>query len=178
MQAVADAPEHLVAEVLEGELHLSPRPRVRHARVTMSLAVQLGGAFDGGGERGEWVFLMEPEFHLGDGPDIVVPDICGWRRTRMPALPDLVFLETAPDWACEVISLSTEHIDRTKKRRIYAREGIGHLWFIDPNRRRLEVYRREQGDYRVHGIWDESAARLRVPPFESFELALADLWLR
>jgi Uma2 family endonuclease len=43
--------------------------------------------------------------HLG--LDIVVPDLAGWRRERLPHLPKAAFFSLAPDWICEVLSPST-----------------------------------------------------------------------
>jgi len=69
-----------------------------------------------------------------------VPDVTGWRHERMPTVPDVAYFTLAPDWACEVISPSTGVIDRGRKMRLYAREGVGHLWIVDPILRTLEVY--------------------------------------
>lgn len=104
-------PPHCVGEILAGDLHVSPRPRFRHARAAVWLDRRLGPPFDDGqGGPGGWWILIEPELHLGE--DIVVPDLAGWRRERLPTFPDVVFLDLAPDWVCEVVSPSTERIDR------------------------------------------------------------------
>lgn len=169
-------PDHLVAEILDGELHTSPRPAVPHAAASSGLGIDLGGPFDRGrGGPGGWRFLDEPELHLG--PDILVPDIAGWRRERMPAIPDTAFLELAPDWVCETISPSTERIDRGKKLRIYAREGVSHLWLLNPLTETLESYRLENG----HWLWlqtHEGDVLARVEPFDAIELELWRLWGR
>jgi Uma2 family endonuclease len=141
-----DAPEHLVAEVLDGELLLMSRPRRQHAHGASRLGVVLGGPFDFGvGGPGGWIFLDEPELHLGPRPDIVVPDLAGWRRERIPsdflAENAPAHVEQAPDWVCEVLSDSTEATDRGTKMRIYRREGVGHLWLLDARRRTLEVWK-------------------------------------
>lgn len=176
LDAVAHAPQNMVAEVLAGELHTSPRPRIRHARAGSVLGVKLGGSFDHGAEPGGWILLDEPELHLGEGPDIIVPDLAGWRRERMPRLPDHAFLELAPDWVCEVLSPSTEQIDRTKKRAIYAREGVTHLWFLAPETKLLEVFALEGGSYQLVDTWAEQSV-VSAPPFAALELGLAALWL-
>lgn len=178
LDAVAGAPRNVVAEVLAGELHTSPRPRLRHANASSVLGGRLNHAFhDGEGGPGGWFILDEPELHLGDGPDICVPDIAGWRRERMPRLPDSDAIAVAPDWICEVLSPSTERIDRGRKRDIYARDGVSHLWFLAPDIEALEAFALEGAGYRVLGTWtgDDVA---RVPPFEALELRLEGLWLR
>lgn len=176
--AVDSAPEDRIAEVLAGELHTSPLPRVRHSRTASVLGVKLGGRFDDGGSgSGGWLFLFEPGLHLGVSPDIVVPDQAGWRCERMPKLPDTAAIELAPDWVCEVLSPSTERIDRGMKRAIYAREQVHHLWFVAPDAELLEVFALDRDTYRLLGTWSGDEA-MRAPPFEALELALSDLWLR
>jgi Uma2 family endonuclease len=137
-QDVLDAPENKVAEILDGELFLSPRPAPRHAVASSRLGFLIGGPFDqtGGGPGGWWI-LDEPELHLGE--HVVVPDLAGWRRERMPAIPEEAFFSLAPDWVCEVLSPSTARIDRGRKLRIYAAAGVAHAWFVNPLERTLEV---------------------------------------
>src|SRR5262245_3834972 len=135
-------PDNFVAEILAGELYASPRPASPHGYAAGALLIELGGPFQKGAPGpGGWVFHPEPELHFGD--DVVVPDIAAWRRERMPAVPSGAFIAMAPDWLCEVLSPSTETIDRRKKLPIYAREGVGHVWLLDPLQRTLEVLRLE-----------------------------------
>jgi Uma2 family endonuclease len=175
LDAIADAPENAIAEVLAGVLHTSPRPRIRHARAASVLGAKLW-ALDRDDEPGGWIFLDEPELHLGVEPDIVVPDLAGWRRERMPCLPDDAFLQLAPDWVCEVLSPSTERIDRVEKRAIYAREGVSHLWFVEPGTELLEVFELDRESYRIVGTWAGQDV-IAAPPFAVLALALGDLWL-
>jgi hypothetical protein len=83
--------------------------------------------------------LDEPELHFGE--HVVVPDLAGWRRERMRAMPRQAFFTLAPDWVCEVLSPSTERADRGRKLRIYAEAGVAHVWFLKPADRTLEVLR-------------------------------------
>ena len=170
-------PDHLVAEILDGELYTSPRPAPRHADASSGLGGALRGPFDRGrGGPGGWRILFEPELHLGqDGADIAVPDLAGWRRERLPRLPDEAFFRLAPDWVCEVLSPSTAAIDRVKKLTIYAREGVSHAWLADPIARTLEVLRLESGRWMIAGTW-AGAAVARAEPFETLEIDLTLLW--
>ncbi len=171
-------PDHLVAEIVEGELFTSPRPAVPHARAASVMGSVLIGAFDGplgGANRpGGWWILDEPELHLG--ADVIVPDLAGWRRDRMAALPNAAAIADAPDWACEVVSPSTVVLDRTRKMRIYARERTSHLWLVDPIARRLEVYVRD-GDGWALASEHAGDATVRAQPFEAIELDVARWWL-
>lgn len=170
-------PENLVAEIIDGELVTSPRPASPHANAAYVLGGDVRrfhGPPGGSDAPGGWWILFEPELHLGD--DVVVPDLAGWRRERMPVMPNVVGFTLAPDWVCEVISPSTGRIDRSRKMGIYARAGVGHLWFVDPLLRTLEVYRLDGGRWMVvstHGGDD----RVRAEPFDAVELALPRWWL-
>lgn len=175
------APAHLVAEVLDGELSLLPRPRRQHARGSSRLGMILGAPFDlGAGGPGGWVILDEPELHLGTKPDIVVPDLAGWRRERVPDDffdGDQAAITLVPDWVCEVLSPSTERDDRGRKRRIYRRESVGHYWLVSPELHTLEIYRLEGGRWVEVDTW-EGDVTVRAEPFDAVELPLAALWSR
>lgn len=167
-------PDHIVAEIVDGELHASPRPALRHARSASRLGSRLGPPFDEGrGGPGGWIILDEPELHFRD--DVVVPDLAGWRQTRLPSVPDLAALTLAPDWLCEVLSPSTSTLDRLKKLRIYAREGVGHAWLIDPIAKTLEVLRLENGRWSILAVHGSDEV-VRAEPFEAIELDLPALW--
>jgi len=167
-------PDFKIAELLDGELIVTPRPALRHARARSGLGGHLWGPFQSGrGGPGGWWILDEPELHLAD--DIVVPDLAGWRRQRLPAVPDAAYMTLAPDWVCEVISPATERMDRSRKMQIYARDGVTHLWLLDPTVRTLEVLRLEDGRWVFLGTYSDMDV-VRVEPFEAIEIELATLW--
>jgi Uma2 family endonuclease len=178
------APPNKVAELIRGTLYVMPRPAPRHARASSSLGIELGGPFDKGrGGPGGWWILDEPELHSPDPEpeepgdiEAVVPDVAGWRRTRMPELPETAYFALAPDWICEVLSTSTEAVDRTEKMPIYAREGVAHAWLVDPLERTLEAYTLGPGKRWSKPEIHSGAARVRLPPFDAVELDLAALW--
>jgi len=168
-------PENMVGEIVFGTLHAHPRPRPMHARVSSRLGVRIGGRFDHDGPDG-WVILDEPELHLG--PHVVVPDLAGWRRERMPEIPiDDAFLDVAPDWCCEVLSPRTEALDRGEKKRIYETFMVGHLWLVDVENRTIEVHELDGSEYRLARTAHGSDAQ-GLPPFEGLELTLGELWAR
>ena len=174
------APSTCVAEVIDGELSLMPRPRPRHARAAGKLSATLDGPYDRGRDGpGGWVFLPEPELHLGSLPDIVTPDLAGWRRERFPpeAFADdaPAAISVAPDWVCEVLSPRTEAYDRGPKMRVYRREGVAHVWLVDPALQTLEVFRLENGRYALVDTWEGDVA-VRAEPFDATDLALGPLW--
>lgn len=171
---VLNAPENKVAEILDGELVLSPRPAPRHAVVHSRLLGELAGPFDRGrGGPGGWWILTEPELHFGE--QIVVPDLAGWKRERLTTMPHTAYFTLAPDWVCEVLSPSTQKNDRSRKLRIYAEAGVAHAWLLDPIERTLEVLRLNDGAWTIVGVCVDSDV-VRIHPFEAIQLELARLW--
>ncbi len=174
-QDVLDAPAHLVAEIVNGTLHTHPRPAAPHARASSVLVGKIGSPFDydAGGSGGWWI-LFEPELHLGE--EVLVPDLAGWRRERMPEYPDIAYFTLAPDWACEVLSASTRRLDLHEKRPAYAREGVGHLWLVDPMDRTLEAFELRDGQWvLIATAKDDEPVSIR--PFDAITFSLGDLWL-
>lgn len=173
-QDVLDAPPHKVAEVAFGELHLFPRPASMHAWASMGLGSNIGPPFNRNrGGPGGWWIVIEPESHLGK--DILVPDLGGWRREDMPEYPDSAYFTLAPNWVCEVLSPSTRSFDIGPKRSIYAREGINHLWFVDPIARTLEAFELREGFWVLLDTLAENDS-VSLPPFDAITFSLGDLW--
>ena len=167
-------PEHVVGEIIAGELVVSPRPAPRHAVAASVLGGELGPPYHGGrGGPGGWWIVFEPELHLGD--DVLVPDLAGWRRERMPVIPDTAYFSMAPDWLCEVLSPGTAQLDRQKKLTVYAREGVTHIWLLDPIQRILEVLRLEQQQWMIVSVHTNDE-EVRADPFEATLLFLSRLW--
>lgn len=168
-------PDHVVGEIVAGELHASPRPAAPHARAQTGLVRKVSGPFDYDGDGpGGWWILVEPELHLG--PDVLVPDLAGWRRERLPTIPDAPWFELAPDWVCEVLSPSTARLDRTLKLPAYARVGVCHAWLVDPRARTLEVFRLHQGAWLLISTHSQDDV-VEAEPFDAVPLELAGLWL-
>ena len=173
-QDVIDAPPHRVAEIVDGVLYTSPRPPTLHALAKSSLGHALSGPFRfGRGGPGGWWIIFEPELHLGE--DILVPDVAGWRRARMPEYPNVAYFALVPDWVCEVLSRSTRGLDLHGKRPIYAREGVGHLWLADPVDRTLEAFELRAGEW-VLSATAQDDHPICIRPFEAITFSLGDLW--
>ena len=173
-QDVLDAPAHQVAEIVDGTLYTHPRPAPTHALASSSLQGDLSNAFQfGRGGPGGWWIIFEPELHFGE--DIVVPDLAGWRRERMPELPDTAYFTLAPDWVCEVLSASTRKLDLHEKRPVYAREGVAHLWLVEPADRTLEAFELREGQW-VLIASAKDAEPVSIRPFDAITFSLGDLW--
>jgi Uma2 family endonuclease len=174
-QDVLDAPPHKVAEVIDGELILNPRPGGPQSAAASTLGEELAPPFKRGrGGPGGWITLDEPELHLG--ADILVPDLAGWRRERLPAVPDAPYFTLAPDWICEVLSPRTAKLDRSRKLPIYADHGVSFAWLVDPRLHTLEVLRADADKHWTTLAVHTDGDAVRAAPFEAFELDLALLW--
>lgn len=171
---VLAAPENMVAELIEGALHVHPRPASRHARASSALGAKVGGPFDfdPGGPGGWWI-IDEPELHLGG--NVLVPDLAGWRRDRMATFPDAPWFDLAPDWVCEVLSPGTRRIDLTSKRRLYGAAGVLHLWLVDPIARTLEAFALRDDTWTLIAALKDDE-EVRVPPFDAIAFPLSVLW--
>jgi Uma2 family endonuclease len=171
-------PDHLVAEILDGELVTHPRPASAHALAGSAITADLFGRFSGPGNGpdspGGWWILFEPELHLGE--DVVVPDVAGWRRERMPRIPDVAAFTLRPDWVCEIVSPSTARADRVLKMPIYAREGVLHLWIVDPVLQTLETFRRDASGW-VVSTNHAGKETVRAAPFDAVEIDIARWWI-
>ncbi len=171
-----EIPENQIGEIIDGELITQPRPAVPHARAASQLMGEVSPPFNRGkGGPGGWIILHEPELHLHG--DALVPDLAGWRRERMPAVPQDAAIELAPDWVCEVLSPSTQGHDRVKKMAVYARERVTHVWLVDPLAQTLEVYAWTERAW-LRAQVAQGAEKVRAVPFDALELDLAALWER
>ncbi len=169
-----DLPENLVGEIVNGRLVTHPRPAPKHARAYSSLGSEIWSPFDRGrGGPGGWWILDEPEIHIGG--DILVPDITGWRRERMPKLPETAWFELAPDWLCEILSPSTALVDRVEKLPIYARWGVRHVWLVDPDLRTLEAYENLEGRWTLAATLKDDDP-VSLAPFDAITFPLSGLW--
>lgn len=167
-------PEHEVGELLNGDLYSQPRPAPRHGIAAGALQTDLTAPFGfGRGGPGGWWIVPEPEIHLQG--DVMVPDLAGWRRERLPVIPEEPRFELAPDWVCEILSPSTARKDRVVKMPLYAKYGVAHVWLVDPQAHTLEAFELRQGEWVLIAVLSEQDM-VRVRPFDAIEFALADLW--
>ncbi len=169
-------PEGVRGELIQGVLHALPRPRFAHQRAGTFIAGELHGPYwQGRGGPGGWLFVSEPGLAF---PELdvqeIVPDLAGWRRDRVPRLPESP-ITIVPDWVCEILSPSTRRHDQRVKRPLYAQAGVRWMWLVDVDARTVVASRNEGGRWVEVGVWADTEA-MRAEPFESHEITLAELW--
>jgi Uma2 family endonuclease len=152
------APASLVHQISSGELFTSLLP--------------VRDPVDGSG----WVIAQEINLKLGPR-SVFSPDLTGWRRSRMPSIPDVTYVEIVPDWVCEILSPSTRRFDLGKKREVYAKAGVEHLWFIEPRIQTVSAFGLVGSGYQLIGSAQEDD-RIALAPFLDLILDLAKLWRR
>lgn len=169
-----DLPDNVIGQIIHGQLIVQPRPAPKHALANSGVLFDIGNPYHRGrGGPGGWWILYEPELHLDR--HILVPDIAGWRRERMSSLPETAYFTIVPDWICEILSPGTAKLDRISKMPIYAEQGVGWLWLIDPDIRTLEVYCLNKAHWQLEATWQD-AAEVKAPPFAEIVIALNDWW--
>ncbi len=176
VEAYRNAPGDRVVEVIDGQLYSMPRPRPQHQSAGGELYSELAPPFRRGrGGPGGWIILPEPELRLGALPDLVEPDLAGWRRERLPDPPEGAAITAVPDQVCEVLSSSTRRHDRIVKMPMYHRHGVAHVWHVDPEAQTLDVYRRVDDGWLLV-VTAGGDASVRAEPFDAIEMDLRALW--
>ena len=168
-------PPNMTGQIIDGELFVSPRPALPHARTSSSLGAFINAAFDMAllGPGG-WRIIDEPELHLSGS--VLVPDIAGWRLSNWSDDIQTAAVAVTPDWICEVLSPSTEVFDRSRKLLTYARLGVRFAWLVHPVQHMVEVYALNDGAWVLITV-EEGNAELCAVPFEAVSIPLERMWL-
>lgn len=163
-------------EILDGELVEKAAPDQEHGGVAVELISHVAPRYNrrGGGSRpGGWWIRVEVEVRFGD--DVLRPDLSGWRRDRVPTMPEAWPVPVAPDWVCEVLSASTASRDLGPKRDRYHAAHVGHYWVVDRGNRVLLVYRWTAEGYllaRSAGVTET----VHAEPFEAVGIFVGSLF--
>jgi Uma2 family endonuclease len=174
---LSNIPEHMIGEIIDGELYVTPRPSPKHSHVASSLGGELVPPYRfGRGGPGGWIILDEVELNLGEQCHPIVPDLSGWKAERFPESIETNWISVPPDWVCEVLSPGTRRLDRVTKMSKYAEFGVHYVWLVDPSNRTLEVFRLESGRWVVLG-WHTENDKVRAEPFQEIEIDLGEIWL-
>ena len=169
-------PPDVKGEIIEGVLYTMTRPRGRHQLAATLVGEDLSGPFNRGrGGPGGWWILVEPGIELPGTPEIA-PDLAGWTRDRLAALPEDEPIRVVPDWVCEILSPTTRRHDLLVKKPYYAKVGVRHHWIVDRLERTLTAYRLEGGLWLELGMFSEETDA-RVEPFAAVSLDISSWWV-
>ncbi len=127
-------PDDVRAELIDGEILMSPSPLDRHQRIVFRLARKLAD-FVEAGTLGE-VFIAPFDVHLPTG-DVVEPDIFFVSVSRLDIVKGWV--RGVPDLIIEILSPTGLERDRFIKRDLYARNGVLEYWLVDTEAESIEV---------------------------------------
>ena len=169
-----NTPEGERYELRDGELVMVPSPSMRHQRIVGRLhAVLLGHITDGG--LGE-LFMAPSDVVVWDGGqrNVVQPDVLFISTEREHILTE-ANVQGAPDLVVEVLSPSTESVDRGYKRELYARHGVGEYWLVDPDARTVTVLRLGDGEYETAGTYGPGQA-LASPTLEGLTIDVDEVF--
>lgn len=170
-------PVNMIGEIINGRLHAHPRPAGPHVVASSTLGMDIGNAYQRGREGpGGWWIIDEPEVHFEIDQAVAVPDIAGWRRERLPKIPQDHRFTVPPDWVCEVLSPTTAKLDRIEKMPFYARYGVAYLWLVDPLAKTLEVFALNDQRWTVIDNYQDDA-KVCALPFTDITVDLAELWI-
>lgn len=124
-------------EVLDGALHVTPAPRLRHQWALTDLFRRIDAFVER--ERLGRTMMSPADIEYSPRrlvqPDLfVVPFTPGQPPREWTEVRDLLLV-------IEVLSPGTAHVDRHRKRRIYLEEGVPTYWIVDLEAQRIECWR-------------------------------------
>lgn len=156
-------------EIIEGDIFVSPAPKPNHQNTIGNLFGIL------------YIYLQtHPIGKLYLAPidlilspiNVIQPDMLFLSKEKYHLISDRS-IEGPPDLIVEVLSPTTEKIDRTTKSRLYARFGVTHYWLINPTEKRLEMFHLEDGRF-IGPV--KSKTNVTSALFPALSFPLASLW--
>lgn len=162
-------------EIHDGELSVTPAPTPQHQIVSIRLLVILNRWLEA--NPGGLLLHAPLDVILSDTPSetsIVQPDLVYVAPDRLHRVSHRG-IEGAPTLAVEILSPSTQRIDRVTKRALYARYAVPCLWLVDPQARVIEAFMLQDDRY----VLARSAAGrhpIDLSPFTGLGLVPESLW--
>jgi Uma2 family endonuclease len=124
--------EGLLAQLIDGELIMSPAPTPKHQRLIRKLYDILKNE-----EIGE--FFFSPIDLYIDKRTVFQPDLVFISNSKNYIISERG-IEGPPDLVIEVVSPSNSFLDRNSKKRKYLEFGVKEYWIVDQGNKTLEIY--------------------------------------
>ena len=134
-------------ELLDGALVVLPTPNTAHQKALFRIARLVEDFVLERGLGG--VFIAPTDVVLSD-TNVVQPDVIFVSKERMSVVGD-ANIQGAPDLVIEIVSPNNPERDLVRKRDIYARNGVGEYWIVDPEARSIRVMTLEGSTYSIIG---------------------------
>jgi Uma2 family endonuclease len=164
-------PEGTLAELIDGELLMSPTPKPMHQQIVGNLFFLLKSHIDSA-SLGR-VFVAPLDVHLPSG-DIVEPDIIFIEKMNLGIIQD--WIRGAPDLLVEVLSPTGVERDRFVKHKLYGENGVREYWIVDPGAKAVEIFSLAGNQYEPNG-YVESDEMIESPLLPQFRVQVADLFI-
>jgi Uma2 family endonuclease len=158
-------------QIINGELFMAPAPSPYHQRVSLQITIRLS-EFVSRNQLGR-IFYAPCDVVLSE-EDIVQPDLFFICRERYYIIGDR-YISEAPDLVVEILSPTTERLDRFSKRDLYERYGVKELWMVDPMRKEIEVLSLHGGRFEFHGRFGEDDV-LSSPLLEGLSFKVREIF--
>lgn len=174
LAATFDPAEGGSPELWDGEVFHRASPRPAHGRAQRRLGSALDALDPDDPDAPGWWILPEPDWKLGPRR-LLRPDVAGWRRERLPELPDGA-IDIAPDWVCEIPSADRLDHDLKFKAGVYLQQRVPWYWVAHAEGGVVQVLRNTGAEWAVHATFTRGDVA-RIPPFEEVEIAVGRLFL-
>jgi Uma2 family endonuclease len=158
-------------EILDGDFFVTPAPRVNHQRISRRLLRFLDDHVLAN-NLGE-IFAAPIDVILAP-TTVVQPDLIFIAHDRAHIITERA-IEGAPTLVVEILSPTTQQIDRVTKAQLYAKYGVPHYWLIDPDQHVIEAYGLSGEQYNlVTRVQDADLFTSSV--FPGLSIQISDLW--
>ncbi|MEZ4684801.1 MAG: Uma2 family endonuclease [Bacteroidia bacterium] len=137
--------EDCKAEFINGEIIYQSPVRTGHWAVSMKLSSQLHQ------------FVKKHDLGMVGVEKVMIkmtrnnyePDICFFNKEKSIDFKEDQMIFPVPDFVVEIISKSTEKVDRGIKFKDYALHGVSEYWLIDPGEKTVEQYLNHAGQFQL-----------------------------
>ncbi len=162
-------------ELIDGTLYELPMTSFEHGHIASLLVMAIGTAYQLGKDGpGGWWIQGENDFEV-EGREVFRPDALGWRKERLPRRTKGKRVNVVPDWVCEVLSSSTRKHDLKTKAQAYARIGVAHRWYVDPEVRTFHAFELIRGRWVESGVFCDDDV-ICAKPFDAVSIPMKDWW--